>query len=111
MHHVTAMSFEEDTASGTKTVSREKVKLKRPKLFRVILLNDDYTTMDFVVRVLETVFRKSPAEAVQIMLHVHQRGQGLCGVYPKQIAEAKIQLVHRLAKDQGYPLRCSMEEE
>lgn len=76
-----------------------------------MLLNDDYTTMDFVVSVLETVFMKSPAEAVQIMLKVHRQGQGLCGVFSKQIAEAKVEVVHQRAREAGYPLRCVMEED
>ena len=100
--------FEEK--GGIETLSRQKVRLQEPKLFRVILLNDDYTTMDFVVAVLEGIFHKSPAEAVRIMLSVHNSGSGLCGVYPKQIAEAKIDLVHKRARQEGFPLRCAMEE-
>jgi len=101
---------EEQTGSGTETISRKKVKLKHPKLFRVIMLNDDFTTMDFVVAVLESVFRKTPAEAVQIMLHVHNHGQGMCGVFTREIAEAKVEQVHRKAEAAGYPLRCVIEE-
>jgi ATP-dependent Clp protease adaptor protein ClpS len=96
--------------SGTETLSKEKIKVKRPPLFNVILLNDDFTTMDFVVSILETVFRKTPSEAVQIMLQVHNKGQAVCGVYPRQIAEAKINLVHERARGEGYPLRCILEE-
>ncbi|MFM1847233.1 MAG: hypothetical protein RL417_707 [Pseudomonadota bacterium] len=96
--------------SGTETVSRDETRLKEPSLFRVILLNDDYTTMDFVVAILETIFKKSPAEAVQVMLQVHQRGQGVCGVFAKQIAEAKVALVHDRAQREGHPLRCILEE-
>lgn len=95
--------------SGTETVTRDDTRLKEPSLYRVFLLNDDYTTMDFVVAILETVFKKSPAEAVQIMLQVHQRGQGVCGVFPKQIAEAKAALVHDRAQREGHPLRCTIE--
>jgi len=97
--------------SGTETISKEKTKVQKPKLYRVILLNDDYTSMDFVVSVLETIFKKSPGEAVQIMLAVHNKGEGVCGVYPRQIAEAKVDLVHTRAKEDGYPLRCRIEEE
>ncbi len=100
----------ERTGSGVQTIEREKVRLKAPKMYRVILLNDDYTSMDFVVSVLETVFRKSPSEAVQIMLQVHNKGSGLAGVYTREIAEAKITLVHNRAEESGYPLRCTMEE-
>ncbi len=79
-------------------------------MYRVIMLNDDYTTMDFVIAVLEAIFKKTPAEAVQIMLSVHNKGQGTCGVFTKEIAEAKIDLVHKRAQAEGHPLRCSMEE-
>lgn len=101
---------DQENQGGVETISREDVKLKRPKKYKVILLNDDYTTMDFVVMVLETVFNKSPAEAVQIMLHVHNKGRGLCGIYTKEIAEAKVATVHRLARENGHPLKCVMEE-
>lgn len=95
---------------GSETVTRERVRTKRPRLYKVLLLNDDYTSMDFVVSILETIFKKSPAEAVQIMLQVHNDGRGLCGMYAKQIAEAKVELVHKRARAEGFPLRCMMEE-
>ena len=82
-----------------------------PSLYKVILLNDDYTTMDFVVRVLKTVFSKSPAEAIQIMLSVHKQGSGLCGVYTREIAETKVITVHELAGQSDFPLKCIMEKE
>lgn len=88
----------------------ERVKVTEPKLFRVYLLNDDYTTMDFVVNILETVFNKAPAEAVQVMMHVHKNGRGLCGIFPKQIAETKVVTVHQLARARKFPLKCIMEE-
>ena len=84
---------------------------KRPELYRVILHNDDYTTMDFVVAVLEAIFGKSPAEAYRVMLHVHQRGIGVAGVYSHEVAETKVVEVRDLAKEAGYPLRASLEEE
>jgi len=99
-----------ETDSGTETISQDKVRAKEPTLYRVILLNDDYTTMDFVVSILEGVFRKGPAEAVQIMLSVHNNGQGICGVFSRQIAEVKQELVHRRAEGEGFPLRCVIEE-
>lgn len=97
--------------SGTGTATKQRSKTHHPPLFRVILLNDDYTSMDFVVSVLETIFMKSPAEAVQIMLRVHRNGRGTCGVYPKQIAETKVLQVHERARREGFPLRCIMEPE
>lgn len=96
--------------SGTGILEKDRTKTKRPKQFRVLLLNDDYTSMDFVVMILESVFRKSPAEAVQIMLSVHQKGSGVCGIFTKEIAEAKIEAVHRKARENGFPLRATMEE-
>jgi ATP-dependent Clp protease adaptor protein ClpS len=90
---------------------KERQKTERPRLYKVFLLNDDYTTMDFVVHVLESVFRKGPIEATKIMLHVHHKGRGLAGVYTRDIAETKISQVHDLAKENEYPLRCEMEKE
>ena len=95
--------------SGTQTVVRTRVKIKEPNLYKVILLNDDYTSMDFVVSVLETIFQKSPSEATRIMLEVHHKGAGMCGLYPKQIAEAKVLAVENRAKQEQFPLRCKME--
>lgn len=100
---------EEGDADGA-TILDDRVKVKKPKQYKVILLNDDYTTMDFVVSILETVFRKTPAEAVRVMLQVHHKGFGVCGYYAKQIAEMKIKLVHDRAQEAGHPLRCTMEE-
>ena len=85
--------------------------LKEPSMYRVILHNDDFTTMDFVVMVLEQIFHKTAAEAEAIMLAVHEKGSGVCGVYPKEIAEFRVSLVHRRANEAGFPLRCSMEKE
>lgn len=101
---------ENNEQSGVKTVERQKTKVRRPKMYRVVMLNDDFTTMDFVVMILESVFKKGPAEAMQIMLSVHKQGRGMCGVYTREIAEAKVELVHARAKSDGYPLRCIIEE-
>ena len=84
---------------------------KEPKKYKVLLHNDDYTTMDFVVEVLIRVFRKNEAQATAIMLSVHNQGFGVCGVYTAEVAETKVDLVHRLAKSAGFPLKCSMEGE
>lgn len=85
--------------------------VKRPQLYKVLLHNDDYTTMEFVVMVLTEVFYRSEAQAVAIMLHVHKKGAGVAGVYSYEVAEARISKVARLAKEHEFPLRCSMEPE
>lgn len=92
------------------TYEKTVPKTKLPPRYRVLLLNDDYTTMDFVVFVLREVFGKSLVEATQIMLHVHTKGSGTAGVFTRDIAETKIDAVHRLAAENGYPLRCGMEK-
>lgn len=91
--------------------SEEKTELKlgKPSRYNVFLLNDDYTTMDFVVDVLKRIFGKNLTEATQIMLHVHKKGVGLAGVYPREIAETKVEAVHRMARDNEFPLKCIME--
>jgi ATP-dependent Clp protease adaptor protein ClpS len=88
----------------------ERDEVKEPPMFRVLLHNDDYTTMDFVVQILEEIFHKSPAEATSIMLHVHNRGVGVCGIYPAEIAETKVDMVHRRAREAGFPLLATMEK-
>ena len=94
----------------SQVLTEDSTEVREPKQFKVILLNDDYTSMDFVVAVLETIFGKTPAEATRIMLDVHNRGSGVCGIYPKEIAEAKVALVHARAREAEYPLKCRMEE-
>lgn len=84
--------------------------VRLPRMFRVLLHNDDYTTMDFVVSILVEVFRKTVDEATAIMLAVHERGVGECGVYTHEVAETKAAIVHARARREGYPLRCSTEE-
>ncbi len=85
-------------------------KLKPPPLYQVLLHNDDYTTMEFVVQVLQSVFHRSHAEATQIMLHVHKSGLGVAGVYTREVAETKLAIVEAMAREHEYPLRCTMEE-
>ncbi|RJQ49854.1 MAG: ATP-dependent Clp protease adapter ClpS [Nitrospiraceae bacterium] len=90
---------------------KERQELKPPSFYNVFLLNDDYTTMDFVVHILENIFHKSPPEATRIMLHVHKNGKGLAGIFTREIAETKIETVHELASHKGFPLKCTMEKE
>lgn len=94
---------------GVATETEDEV--KPPSMFRVLMHNDDYTTMEFVVSVLMSVFGKEAEDAVRIMLNVHQKGVGVCGVYTEDIASTKIATVHARAQSAGYPLRCSMEPE
>ena len=92
-------------------VQEAKPKLQKPQLFKVILLNDDYTPMEFVVVVLERFFHKNREQATQIMLHVHTKGMGVCGVYTREVAETKVQLVMAFATENQHPLQCTMEPE
>ncbi len=96
---------------GTVTEAETEEQVKPPDLFRVLMHNDNYTTMDFVVSVLQSVFQKRAEEAVRIMLNIHHKGIGMCGIYPAEIAETKIATVHASAQSHGFPLRCSMEPE
>ena len=89
----------------------EDLKLDIPKKYKVFLLNDDYTTMDFVVDILIKIFHKNYEEAEKIMLDIHKKDKGLCGVYSYEIAETKVAQVHKRARDNGFPLRAYMEEE
>jgi ATP-dependent Clp protease adaptor protein ClpS len=102
-----------DTGRQTEgeVLERTRHETKKPDMFKVLLLNDDYTTMDFVVEILETVFQKSPAEAYRIMMAVHRQGKGLCGVYPFEVAETKVATVIDLARGSGFPLRAAIEPE
>jgi ATP-dependent Clp protease adaptor protein ClpS len=100
----------EGTSSGVKTSPRILSKTALPPMYRVLMHNDDYTTMDFVVEMLRQVFHKSEPEANQIMLNVHHKGQGVCGVYSYEVAETKVSQVHNLARKTGFPLRCSLDQ-
>jgi ATP-dependent Clp protease adaptor protein ClpS len=96
-----------DGRAGTQTVTRTK----KPSLYRVLLLNDDYTPMEFVVYVLERFFQKTPEEGLHRMLHVHQTGVGLCGVFTYEVAETKVAQVLDMARRNEHPLQCTMEKE
>ena len=100
-----------DPRSGVLTESRPEVERTPPRSWRVLLHNDDFTTQEFVVWVLETVFGKSTADAMTIMLHVHHAGIGVAGVYTREVAETKVAATERLAEQHEYPLRVSMEPE
>lgn len=89
----------------------EKSELKKPSRYKVILHNDDYTTMEFVVYILMEIFKKSEAEAFSIMIMVHEKERGIAGIYSREIAETKIERVRREAKEAGFPLLCTMEKE
>ena len=100
---------QEASDTGVVTETRPKQVVKRPPLFKVVLLNDDYTTMEFVVWVLQTVFHHDESTATAIMLHVHRTGMGIAGLYPRDIAETRSARVEALAREHEYPLRCRVE--
>jgi ATP-dependent Clp protease adaptor protein ClpS len=93
------------------TITKEKIDIKEPSLYKVILHNDDYTTMEFVIYVLMVVFNKSQDNAYNIMMSVHEQGTGICGVFPHAIAETKVRQVQQLAEEDEFPLKCTMEKE
>ena len=92
------------------SVLEAKPKLKRPPMYKVVLLNDDYTPMEFVVILLEKFFSMSREQATQVMLHVHTRGKGVCGVFTREVAETKVVQVNEFARENQHPLLCAMEE-
>ncbi|MFS2317993.1 ATP-dependent Clp protease adapter ClpS [Maricaulis sp. D1M11] len=101
------IDYEEGSGLATKT----RPSTRKPSLYRVLLLNDDYTPMEFVVEILVRIFRKSPEDAARIMLHVHQNGVGMCGVYTYEVAETKVAQVLDAARRAQHPLQCTMEKE
>lgn len=101
----------DDSGTGTGVVTKTKPKTKKPSLWRVLLLNDDYTPMEFVVFVLQRFFNMDEQTAVQVMLHVHQKGVGNCGVFPYEVAESKVAQVIDYARENQHPLQCTMEKE
>ncbi len=92
-------------------ITEEVIETREPPLFKVLLHNDDYTTMEFVVSILVNIFQKSRHEATAIMLNVHNEGIGIAGIFTREVCETKIAIVHELAKKNGFPLRCTMEKE
>jgi ATP-dependent Clp protease adaptor protein ClpS len=102
---------EQGPGTGGEVLERQEQDIRRPERFKVLLINDDYTTMDFVVEVLESIFNKPPAEAYRIMMLVHTQGKGLCGLYPHEIAETKVASVIEHARAAGFPLLATMEPE
>lgn len=102
-------NHEHEDEGGTATIIKPKIQL--PKKYKVLLHNDDYTTMEFVIFILQSVFHKTLDEAERIMMEVHQKGIGLCGIYTFEIAESKAKKVERLAREHSHPLMCSIEPE
>jgi ATP-dependent Clp protease adaptor protein ClpS len=100
----------QDGDSGTGVATKTRTQTKKPSMYRVLLFNDDFTPMEFVVHVLERFFSKSAEEATQIMLHVHQKGIGVCGIYPYDVAETKVVQVVDFARKHQHPLQCTMEK-
>jgi ATP-dependent Clp protease adaptor protein ClpS len=96
---------------GTGVVVKAKPKTKKPSMYKVLMLNDDYTPMEFVVHILERFFNKSRQEATRIMLHVHRRGVGICGVYTYEVAETKVTQVMDFARQHQHPLQCTLEKD
>ncbi len=107
------MADKDNNGNGTSTgvVVKAKPKTKKPSMYKVLLLNDDYTPMEFVVHILERFFGKSTEEANRIMLHVHRRGVGVCGVYTYEIAETKVKQVMDFSQRHQHPLQCTLEKE
>ncbi|GHF24736.1 hypothetical protein GCM10017044_19280 [Kordiimonas sediminis] len=97
--------------AGTGVLTRPEAKTKKPSMYKVLLLNDDYTPMEFVVHILQRYFRMTMEQATEVMLHVHQRGVGVCGIYTFEVAETKVAQVMAFAKQHEHPLQCTMEKE
>jgi ATP-dependent Clp protease adaptor protein ClpS len=100
-----------DGGTSTGIIVKAKPKTKKPSMYKVLMLNDDYTPMEFVVHVLEQFFSKNREEATRIMLHVHQRGVGVCGVFTYEVAETKVTQVIDYARQHQHPLQCTLEKE
>ncbi len=109
------MANEEDNDNedglGVGVISKTSPKTKKPSMYKVLLLNDDFTPQEFVVWLLQAIFKKSPEDALKIMLHVHQNNVGICGVYTYEVAETKVAQVMELSRRNQHPLQCTMEKE
>ncbi len=103
--------IKEDITIQESVATADRNEMQEPPLYRVLLHNDDYTTMDFVVMILQTIFHKDADEATLIMLNVHHRGVGIAGIYTREIAETKIATAHQMARQYQFPLRCSLEQD
>ena len=101
---------DDDAGSGVGVATRTRAKAKKPSLYKVLMLNDDYTPMEFVVLVLQSFFRMSIEDATRVMLHVHQRGVGVCGIFPYEVAETKVAQVMDFARKNEHPLQCTLEK-
>ena len=110
MRYSVCMAERDDRRTGEAVKERVKPKTKEPTLYNVVLLNDDYTPMAFVVEVLESIFQRSPAEAYRVMMQVHVSGRGIAGVYPWEIAETKVDLLLTTARQAGHPLQATIED-
>ncbi len=99
-----------DRGTGTGVVTRTRTETKKPSLYKVLLMNDDYTPMEFVVHVLQRFFKMSIEDATRVMLHVHQRGVGVCGIFTYEVAETKVTQVMDFAKQHQHPLQCTLEK-
>lgn len=97
--------------TGTGLLTRSETKTKKPSMYKVLLLNDDYTPMEFVVHILQRFFRMDMEQATEVMLHVHQRGVGICGVFTYEVAETKVNQVMSFARQHEHPLQCTLEKE
>ena len=104
-------SDKEGRSGGTGTATLTRTKTKKPSMYKVLLLNDDYTPMEFVIYVLQRFFSKSAEDATKVMLHVHQNGVGICGVFTYEVAETKVTQVMDLAQQHDHPLQCTMEKD
>ena len=102
---------DDDNGSGTGLLTRAETKTKKPSMYKVLLLNDDFTPMEFVIHILQRFFRMTVEQATEVMLHVHQKGVGVCGVFTFEVAETKVNQVLSFAKQHEHPLQCTLEKE